>query len=164
MDIREQSRILAHCKKQKEKPNNFQNHSNCLQKGNRLVVKQHFSQIHPSPPPGLFNEKFKFLYKSHKHFFCHHQSIKPLLKFSFPFTEYSVIGHFKESQVTQETSTHQLNVKFVFWLLQEFSVYFQEELEMLHYDYGTSPKYEHVAYMSKWILPIPNEKFPHPRK
>lgn len=35
---------------------------------------------------------------------------------------------------------------------------------MLHYDYEISPKYEHAAYMSKWILPTPNEMFLHPRK
>lgn len=35
---------------------------------------------------------------------------------------------------------------------------------MLRYDYEISPKYEHAAYMSKWILPTPNEMFLHPRK
>lgn len=142
-------------KKQKHKnPNNFQNYPNCLSKRDQIgceIVVLSPTCLPPTPHSlGPFNGKSKIVYKSHKHFFYHHQSAKPFLKSSlFPFSEYSVVWHFKESQATQETCTYQLNVKFGFWLLQEFSVYFQEELEMLHYDYETSPKYEHVACMSK---------------
>lgn len=144
----------------------FQGDSNCLWKQKRTACET--ARISPIsslvPTSRALEWETRILCRCHKHssgiipqqgHFCHPPHF---------FSKHAMCGISEAPQATQGTCTHQLSAKSEFWLLWEFSAYFQEEWEMLHYDYEISPEYEHAACMSKWIPPIPSETFPLPTK